>query len=238
MFQLKRVEKIEYANLNPFFPTFNIIKTKIPQWYRDSDFFIPEEKIDSRKNKKWENKGVKTCVPFLDSLTFGYCFELATDIFIGKDHEGYPYINWKDGSPAPASERKNDPNDKIPTPSGHYNAHFIWLTPSVFKLPNGYSALITHPLNRFDLPFTTMSGIVDADSTMHKGNIPFFIKKDFEGYIEKGTPIMQILPFKRDNWEMQENLKLIEISNQNNASSGSVHYGWYKKNIWKKKHFK
>ena len=237
MFQFKRVEKIEYANINPLLTGFNTIKTKIPQWYRDSDFLIPQEKLISKNNSRWEDKGVKTCIPFLDSLTSGYCLELSTDIFIGKNQYGYPYVDWKPGISAPVGERKNDPNDKIPTPAGHHDAHFIWLTQSVFKLPPGYSAFITHPLNRFDLPFTTMSGVVDADGLMHKGNLPFFIKDKFEGYVEKGTPYAQIIPFKRENWKMEENKNLISLSDYNNAQSHSVHYGWYKKNIWKKKSF-
>jgi hypothetical protein len=237
LFKQKGVEKVEYANLFPALSAFNLIKTKIPQWYKDSDFFFPAEKLVGRKNIEWDNKGLKTCVPMLDSFTTGYCFELSIDIFVGLDINKNPYITWKEGFPSPVSERKNDPNDKIPTPSGHYPVHFIWHPQSIFRLPAGYSALITNPLNRFDLPFTTMSGIVDADGIMHKGNIPFFIKDGFEGYIAKGTPIAQIIPFKRDSWKMEENTDILALGNNNNAMSNAVHYGWYKKNIWKKKSF-
>ena len=33
-----------------------------------------------------------------------------------------------------------------------------------FEMPAGYSLLITHPFNRHDLPFVTLTGLVDADS--------------------------------------------------------------------------
>jgi hypothetical protein len=32
------------------------------------------------------------------------------------------------------------------------------------------------------------------------GNIPFFIKEGFSGVIPKGTPIAQVIPFKRESW--------------------------------------
>ena len=32
-------------------------------------------------------------------------------------------------------------------------------------------------------------------------NFPFFIKEGFTGLIPYGTPIVQIIPFKRDDWK-------------------------------------
>jgi hypothetical protein len=63
--------------------------------------------------------------------------------------------------------------------------------------------LLTHPLNREDLPFHVTSGIIDSDVFFNAGNIPFFIKEDFEGVIPKGTPIAQLIPIKRYDWKMQ-----------------------------------
>jgi hypothetical protein len=232
LFKSKRVEEILYVDAYEFVSGFSTIKSKIPQWYKDSEYIVKNPKDPFN-----HAKGVKTCVPFLDSLISGYCYELPTDIYIGKDQNGKPYVQWPEGGPIIVQERHEDINKKIPTPAGHSDSHFIWITPAIFKLPDGYSALITHPFNRFDLPFTTMSGIADADGVMHRGNVPFFIKDGFEGYVSKGTPIAQILPFKRDSWEMKEDKRLTELSKKNNANSKTVLYGWYKKNIWKKKSF-
>jgi hypothetical protein len=101
------------------------------------------------------------------------------------------------------------------------------------KLPKGYSALFTHPLNRFDLPFFTASGIVDADYGMGGGGVSFCIDKNFEGVIPAGTPIVQIFPFKRDDWKSEylQNTKEIVWNPRKNIS------GWYRKNVWKRKHY-
>ena len=61
--------------------------------------------------------------------------------------------------------------------------------------------MITHPLNRNDLPFITISGIVDGNFAISAdGNVPFYIKNNFEGIIPQGTPIAQLIPFYRQNW--------------------------------------
>jgi hypothetical protein len=61
--------------------------------------------------------------------------------------------------------------------------------------------LITHPINRYDLPFTSVSGLADYDVYPLPGNVSFHIKEGFEGTIPAGTPIMQIIPIKREDWE-------------------------------------
>jgi hypothetical protein len=112
-----------------------------------------------------------------------------------------------------------------------------WKFKIALEVPKGYSFLITHPLNRYDLPFTTMSAIVDADFGLHGGQVPFFLKENFEGIIPMGTPIAQIIPFKRDNWISEKSLGLWKKSDLNNKRAYMVTSGWYKKNHWKKKSF-
>ena len=59
--------------------------------------------------------------------------------------------------------------------------------------------LFTHPLNRFDLPFTTLSGMVDCD--LYRDSWIHFPAHwhdmNFSGVLPKGTPIVQCLPVKR-----------------------------------------
>ena len=100
------------------------------------------------------------------------------------------------------------------------------------------SALVTHPINRVDLPFTTMSGIVDFDKSIHApiGNIPFFIKNGFTGVIPKGTPMFQILPFERNEWQ-SEKQKFDEKFWQTKLNERHDVSDFYKKKIWQRKKF-
>jgi hypothetical protein len=105
----------------------------------------------------------------------------------------------------------------------------------VMETPPGYSCLITHPLNRFDLPFFTMSGIVDTDQyNFLPVNLPFFLKEGFEGIIPKGTPIAQVIPFKREPWHSEkEDLNPLTKYQINNLKS--VVQRSYKNRFWSKK---
>ena len=70
------------------------------------------------------------------------------------------------------------------------------------EAPPGYSLLFTHPVNRTDLPFTTLTGLVDCD-TFHDSPLNFPARwhdPNFNGVLPKGTPVAQCLPVKRESW--------------------------------------
>jgi hypothetical protein len=211
----------------------------IPEWYKKSKRFNPGENFSIDSNGV-ANLAIKMCAPFLDSFINGYTAVLWQDILVRKTELGLN-LSWrKDDYPDPAVERPSvgGPAEMLPTPAGHAPQHFAWNTIFQIKTPPGYSLLLTHPFNRFDLPFTTLTGIVEADEiVMNNGNIPFFIREDFEGVIPAGTPIFQILPFKRDDWksEVDESLKREGIKVR--FLSLRTSYGWYKREIWKKKNY-
>ena len=106
------------------------------------------------------------------------------------------------------------------------------------NIPKNYSILFTHPLNRHDLPFTTLSGIVDSGLiTSPTGSVPFYIKENFEGLIPQGTPIAQLIPIRQESWSSKIKNGLVEKSLKQTISSNLVFSGWYKKNIWKRKNY-
>ena len=76
----------------------------------------------------------------------------------------------------------------------------------VIKTPPGYSCLFTAPLNNRDDRFETISGIVDTDIYDNHINFPIILNGDkypsLETTIERGTPYVQIIPFKRNDWKI------------------------------------
>ena len=70
------------------------------------------------------------------------------------------------------------------------------------ELPPGYSLLVTHPINRPDLPFVSLTGLVDAGR--YRDNYINFPARwsdpDFKGVLPKGTPVVQCVPIKREAW--------------------------------------
>jgi hypothetical protein len=210
-------------------------KGYIPEWYKKSPKYrdhSDQQKVGSHLREN--NKGIKYCMPFLDTLTHGYMAELWCDVQIYRTPTG-PEIHWEI-EPTVLAAREPEGMEQLPIPAGHLGTHFVWKNPYSIKTPPGYSVLITHPLNRFDLPFTTLSGISDADSFMPPGNLPFYLQEDFEGIIPAGTPIFQIIPIKRENWTSSLNKDLYELG-QKRIWKSLAHTGFYKDNLWTKKNF-
>ena len=67
------------------------------------------------------------------------------------------------------------------------------------ELEPGWSLFATHPVNRDDLPFRLITGLVDADR-FHDGGINFpaiWTQPDFSGVLPKGTPVAQVFAVPR-----------------------------------------
>jgi hypothetical protein len=238
--KIKTFSTIKYSeNIKP-------AKSFIPEWYKDSSRYVGNnDKLQVSLDGN-SNPGIKLCSPFLDSLTTGYIATLWQDIYVEKTELGSS-IRWRpsqhekhiESSDSPVNERprRNGPAEHLPTPAGHQEQHFAWLHPYTFELPEGYSAIVTHPLNRFDLPFTTLSGVVDADLfPMVPGNIPFFLQKGFNGVIPKGTPFAHVFPYKRDKWSMSIS-KVLQARAFFDGNIDRSQLGYYKKKYWNRKNY-
>jgi hypothetical protein len=231
MFRKKAV--LQYESAVEVYP--NIItpaKNHVPEWYKNISKWKNNEIFDINKGF---NTSIKHCMPFLESLTAGYMIVLPNDLYV-KNNNGSPYVTWNHAFFPPTSREKLASLDLVPT--GHYPIEFVWKTGVSNTIPIGYSLLFTHPLNRHDLPFTTLSGIVDGGLVMSpSGQIPFFIKEGFEGIIPQGTPIAQIIPFRQENWKHEKTKGLVDKSNEHSLKTSSLIYGWYKKTFWTRKKY-
>lgn len=175
---------------------------------------------------------IKKCVPFLDTLTSGYIIVLASDVYYdGKEFQQVSKV-------PQVSLHTREQINNFDIPKEFSDQPFKWINFFVAKTPKGYSTMFAHPLNRLDLPFYSMTGIVETDTFPVPVNFPFFMKKDFVGVIPAGTPIIQVIPFKRDNWQSSvEDKKPYKepwfISIMHNPP-----FGFYKKNFWQRKSYK
>jgi hypothetical protein len=217
-------------------------KFHLPEWYKKATLFEGKNKINPEVDTYLPHLGFKTCMSFFDGLTLGYMISTEQDIWLLADPDqpsdgesGKAKVHWN-GVTQPVEVRDTSTNATLPIPLGCADSHLAWKVQWGVNLPKGYSALYTHPINRFDLPFITLTGVMD-DGFISGGNVPFFMKKNFYGLIPAGTPILQVIPFKRESWTSRVNRELLALSNVQRQRARSVHRGWYKKNIWKKKRF-
>ena len=106
------------------------------------------------------------------------------------------------------------------------------------KTPEGYSSLFTHPLHREDLPFYSVSGIVDTDVFPTYQNFAFFVKQGFSGIIPRGTPMLQVLPYKREDWSMEtKQFNMFDLHKQR-IQIATTFTNAYKKIFWTRKKYK
>lgn len=204
----------------------------VPDWYKKSNRFIGGEMAIGETGI---NKDIKLCHPFLDAMTAGYLYELSSDLIVEKENGAYKFV-WAD-TPQTIQFRSKDMAKLLPRPAGHARDMFAWVMPHGPLTPSGYSCLVTHPLNRWDLPFTTTSGIMESDNYSVPGEVPFFFKNDFEGVISAGTPIIQVIPFKRENWKSEKSVYDLGFLERQMHQIHKSLYGGYKKLFWVKKSF-
>jgi len=220
---------LKFQPLFSYFKVFSPVKTVLPQWYKDSKQFY-------KTPVTFETKAgtAKLCSPFLDALTSGYVLTLMGDVSVTQFPDG-KRLTWG-LEEAPLAEVRNiNSLGNMPIPPGYDSqSSFAWKTNIAFEIPKGYSLLFTHPLNRYDLPFLTFSGIVD-DFDMASGNLPFLLQDDFEGVIPQGTPICQIIPIKQEHWSSKEVTGLTERATFLQKNALLVLKGWYRKNVRKTK---
>jgi hypothetical protein len=234
------IEAVNWPPLIPHKPTLpppTPASKHVPEWYAKSERWLgPANRPEIVPGGA--NQGLKLCVPFLDGMTSGYMIELHTDVEVKPSKEDDSVVfDWL-SFPQVMVTRDERLGEKIPRPAGHLKYHFAWVGHWGIKVPKGYSVLLTHPLNRFDLPFTTLSGLMDSDEYFAPGNIPFFLKEGFQGVIPAGTPIAQIIPIKREEWVSKTaSEKDKAITSQQSYDSRRVLEGHYKKNFWKRKKY-
>jgi hypothetical protein len=168
----------------------------LPEWYKRTPSYLQDKKIP---NGAGETTGtIKKCIPVFDAITAGYIITLPADVFVSQ-REGLPYYEWSNFNLV----EFHIPEQAILHPKHSGFPYPKWINPWSIKTPVGYSTLFTQPLHR-DLPFTILTGIVDTDSYTAPVNFPFVLNDPlFEGLIPAGTPIVQIIPIKRDSWKME-----------------------------------
>lgn len=212
----------------------------IPDWYVKEDRYAKQPNgeyytgPDGGKIVTW-----KGCPAIYDILITGYMLKTPCDIeFIntptGQIHRIYD-IRYQDFI-QPRLEMSG-----FDQPDGYSKNHFAWYPDWAPEVPSGYSVLYSQPFNRFDLPFLNTTGIVDNDEVSVPGTVPFFIKEGWEGVVPAGTPYIQLLPFKRDDWESEHELldeKQIVRRNIKNSKKYRVpNGGVYLNEVWHRRKY-
>lgn len=196
----------------------------IPQWWKD----IPKYSLGNTINVSGAaGVTVKQCAPTMDMFGMGYIITLWADLLIEQTSNG-PKITWTSIDPIPPVSlwpEKQVSGYEIPNGFNKnvFKYHHGW----IIKTPPGWSTLFIHPHGYQNLPIRSLGGIVDTDILKTDINCPFVVKDGFSGLIKRGTPIVQMIPIKRQEWHSETILpKPNNFMNELYKLSSEI-YGYY-----------
>ncbi len=166
-------------------------KAYLPDWFRKIGA-VDEDML----SKHDTGLTVKRCMPFLDAMTTGWIIPLAATVRMEVRDEGAVVeAGWDFDRPMVSNhgmhQVKGNPWGNRPP----RKFHNYW----TIITPPGWSCLFVNPLNRPNGLFEIVAGIVDTDTYRSPIHFPFFATApDGLHVIEKGSPIAQVIPFRRD----------------------------------------
>ena len=174
---------------------------------------------------------VKRCMPFLDALTAGWILPLAATVRLDIRDGGKTVDAGWDFDRVMVTfhnEHQVAGNPRQPRPACKF--HNYW----TIRTPPGWSCLFVPPLNRPSPVFEVAAGIVDTDTYTSNIHFPFFATaEDGLHVLEKGTPMVQIIPFRRSDSALAAEIRPETAEEagtrqrilRNTMASG----GWYRK---------
>lgn len=201
----------------------------IPEWYKQTDVHMDDDNP--------LNKSVRACMPFMEALTFGWVVPVPTDIAIVHSEDGLE-VKWntEDFKPMGSHPKEQVGGDEFP----HDGEILKFNLPYSLRTPEGVSTLYMPPLNRVETRIRPFSGVVDTDEYLNEVNIPALLMDDeFEGIIEAGTPLVQVIPFERDSLVNESETRPAtdeerEWLSKTGAAVPAVD-AYYKEEVWKPK---
>jgi hypothetical protein len=184
----------------------------VPEWYKNLESYIGGDK---KPNGDGNTTGtIKRCMPVFDAITSGYILFTYADVWVSQK-DGQPWYEWPSFNPIswhPVEQAPNHPNR-----NGHQVSYPKWINPWAIQTPPGYSTLFVQPMHRESV-FTILPGAVDTDQYNAAVNFPFVLNDvKYEGLIPAGTPMAQVIPFKRESWEMSLGTQE-DLENQNKTT--------------------
>jgi hypothetical protein len=180
-------------------PRPQLARRQTPQWLKDMPLDAMSEDLGQPVQT------VKQCPPFVDAMTHGFTMPLMGDLRIENGQ-----FEWDE----PALEAIGSGHGVLGVHWSDQAAGTPFLEPGRFiikfmnywtiELEDGWSLLVTHPLNRPDLPFRTISGLVNCDRYVDSYvHFPAVWTDDrFTGVLAKGTPVAQCVPVRREPTEL------------------------------------
>ena len=176
-----------------------------PEWFQQQK---PKNDHDQHA---WAT--VRSCPGILDMLNMGYIIPLWCDykltkvkLTVGEEIQFQTPQNLnQNGRPLfSAATHPHEQIDNYPFKENQWKGSFKWQNPCELKTPKGYSRVMIAPFYHRQHNLEVLTGSVDTD-VYHELHVNSFFesKVDEEILFERGMPLCQIIPYKREEYNME-----------------------------------
>jgi hypothetical protein len=201
-------------------------KTVLPEWFRKLPA-VDAERVTATDN----GLTVKRCMPFLDAMTTGWILPVAATVRLDiKDDGRTVEAGWEFDKVMVSNHNPYQIAGHAQEPRPPCKLHNYW----TIATPPGWSCLFVPPLNRTNAIVSVLAGVVDTDSYQSLIHFPFIATAPDGVYtLEKGTPLVQVIPFLRDAAAMHGDVRA-ETRIEADARAKILRHtkageGWYRK---------
>jgi len=165
-------------------------KAALPDWFRRLPA-VDREQVSARD----EGLTIKRCMPFFDAMATGCIVPRAATVRLEtKDGGKTVDSGWEFDKVMVSNHGPHQVAGNPNAPRPPCKFHNYWS----IRTPPGWSCLFLPPLNRPNGVFEVLAGIVDTDTYWAHIHFPFFTTgPDGVHVIEKGVPMVQVIPFRR-----------------------------------------
>jgi len=215
----------------------------MPDWFK-------KLKPSVKGQDKTDVGTVKRCMPVLDAVSQGFIIPLWADlkVKVEEDEENpgdlkvwvnFPEINlFGDEQPLLGSHTWTQVSNSCDLKKFKLGKVLMkFSNPWTIKTPKGYSVQFKNPSSNWSNDIQLLEGVVDTDEYYAPVNFPFVWTGSEVGefIIPKGTPIAQVIPFKRNNYVLKvEELNYKKHLLVNNRLKTKF-YDRYKSMFWHKR---
>jgi len=200
-------------------------KSYIPDWVRR----LPAVD-ESQLSPTDTGLTIKRCMPFLDAMNTGWIIPLAATVRLDiRDGGARVEAGWDFDRTLVSFHGPHQVRGNPAEPRAACKFHNFW----TIVTPPGWSCLFVNPLNRPNGFFDVVAGVVDTDTYQSPVHFPFFpTAPDGLHVIEKGSTMVQVIPFRRDTVTMDAEIRS-ESPQESDARtritrSTAAAPGWYR----------
>lgn len=177
---------------------------------------------------------LKHCPPMIDAMRLGVLILCPTDITVQDNEVSWdwdpPILTDADISRAPVGVHV--PEQAAGTPLAQERLILKFVNYWTLQSAPGWSLMFHHPVGFDDLPFKTLSGVVDCD-VFKDGYVhfPALLDPEFSGVIRRGTPIAQVVPVQKETVLRMAPMSEAEIAQNRSVQQAlGAQKGAYRKN--------